>query len=105
MSAIIFAAIKAWCVKNWRILAPVVAVIAVFFLLRYLGGLWAEHQQAVFNRGWDAHKTLMLEEKIEADKQARSEKVKNEKNFKVMPITDIDRIGHVNGWVRAKQDR
>jgi len=87
-----------WIVNNWRIIAGGAGVLAVLGLLWYIHG-------AIYDKGYKACELSHMQVQIEASKNARSEKVKNEKTFKVMPITDVDKLGHANGWVRQFSDR
>lgn len=102
MIALVMKAVWGWVLDNWRVVAVVLAVCAVvagvWFGARYVRDLI---DQGGYNRCQSEHATAAAE----ATETARKEKVGNDAKFKVMPITDIDRLGSSRGWVRPRQDR
>lgn len=95
---LIFKAVGGWVAKNWRILAVLAAVAVLYFGARYVRDLIDE---AGYNRCQGEHATAQAV----ATETARKEKAATDAKFKVMPITDIDRLGAARGWVRPRQDR
>jgi len=87
-----------WIVNNWRMVAGGVGVLAVLGLLWYING-------KIYDKGYKACESAHMLAQVEANENARKEKVVNEKKFKAMPVTDIDRLGISRGWVRSDADR
>lgn len=87
-------------IKHWKVIIPSAALVVIL-----LSSAFWYHGEVRYQKGVSDTQAANLVAQIQADEDARKDRVKNETKFKSMPVDSIDSYGSSRGWMREYTDR